>query len=176
MFENLTNTAVETINKKKKKEDHIKNQINNSIQIATSMISKILTKGTGNNIDTSDIDINIEQNKSTYSKALDYVCQTDMTGILYKYMCIANDRICNDFFNRMRTIKINTFETATLHYGMDNELQARLIYEGYSKTIKYFTSLLHIMEMTRRTRPKDEYLESYELKYKRQACNNNNQD
>lgn len=173
-FEKLTDTAVGVINKNVNKNVNktdisvtiVKNYIKNSIQIGTSMISKILTKGTGSNIDTSD-DIETDQKKSSYTKAaVDYFFQTDMTGILYKYMCIANDRICNDLFNRMRTIKINTFETSTLHFDMDDELKARLIYEGYSKTIKYLTSLLHIMELTERPRSVDEYLESYEMRYK----------
>jgi hypothetical protein len=168
-FETLTNLAVDTINKNKKNDTSTKNYISSSIQIGTTMISKILTKGTGNNIDTIHMEnIEIDQNKSSYTKAMDYFFHTDMTGIMYKYMCIANDRICNDSFNRMRTIKINTFETSTLHFDMDDELKARLIYEGYSKTIKYFTSLLHIMEKTERPRATDEYIESFELRYKHQ--------
>ena len=71
-------------------------------------------------------------------KAIDYFFHMDITGILYKYMSIANDRICNDSFNRMRTIKLNTFETNTLHFEMTEELKSRLIYEGFSKTIKHF--------------------------------------
>lgn len=166
MFEKITNKAVEDINKKEKKKDgHIRNYINNSIQVAITMASKILTRGSGNNVDLTDIDLNKE--RSSYQKALDFFFHTDMTGILYKYMCIANDRICNDSFNRMRTIKINTFEASTLHFDMDDELKFRLIYEGYSKTIKYFTNLLHIMEITERPRPEDEYLESFELRYKK---------
>lgn len=165
-FEKMTNKAVEDINKpQKKKELHVKNYINSSIQVATTMISKILTRGSGNNVDLTDIDLN--KDRSSYQKALDFFFHTDMTGILYKYMCIANDRICNDSFNRMRTIKINTFEAATLHFDMDDDLKFRLIYEGYSKTIKYFTNLLHIMEITERPRPEDEYLESFELRYKK---------
>lgn len=162
-FEMLTNEAVEAINKSKK--IHIKNYINSSIQIALAMISKVLTRGSGNNIDLEDIDIN--KKKSTYMKAIDYFFHTDMTGIFYKYICIANDRICNDPLNRMRTIKLNTFETGTFQFNMDDELKYRLIYEGYSKTVKYFISLLHIMEITGRSRSADEYIESIELKYKK---------
>jgi predicted patatin/cPLA2 family phospholipase len=164
-FEELTVAAVIVVNKTKKKEDHIKNYIDNSIQIATTMISKVLTRGSGNNIDMDDL--GMDKEKSSYSKALDYFFHTDMTGMMYKYLCIANDRICNDSLNNMRTIRLNTFETSTLHFDMNDELKARLIYEGYSKTVKYFTSLLHIMEITERPRPNAEYLESFELRYKR---------
>lgn len=138
--------------------------MNPSIQVALAMINKILTRGSGNGVDLTDIDFN--KNKSSYQKALDFFFHTDMTGILYKYMCIANDKICNDSFNRMRTIKINPFEASALHFDMSDDLKFRLVYEGYSKTIKYFTNLLHIMEITNRSRPADEYLESYELRYK----------
>lgn len=166
LFKKITDLAVEEINKQnKKKETHIKNYIDSSIQVAITMISKILTRGSGNNVDLNDIDLT--KDKSSYQKALDFFFHTDMTGIFYKYMCIANDRICNDAFNRMRTIKINTFEASTLHFDMDDDLKFRLIYEGYSKTIKYFTNLLHIMEITERPRPSDEFLESFELRYKK---------
>ena len=165
-FEIMTNNAVDSVNNhQNKKELYIKNYINSNIQVATAMINKILTRGSGNNVDLTDIDLN--KDRSSYQKALDYFFHTDMTGILYKYMCIANDRICNDSFNRMRTIKINTFEATTLHFNMDDDLKFRLIYEGYSKTIKYFTNILHIMEITERPRPNEEYLESFELRYKK---------
>lgn len=160
LFETLTETATKEINKKRSKDNQIKNYIKNSVHIALVMINKVLTRGSSNDLNTAD------ENKSSYMKLLDHFFHTDMTGILYKYMCIANDRICNDSFNRMRTIKLNTFETKTLHFGMDDELKARLIYEGYSKTIKHFTSLLHIMEITDRKRSEEEYLESFELRYK----------
>lgn len=163
-FEKLTNIATDIINSNNKN-IKIKNYISNSIQIAIAMISKILTRGSGNNIDITDLDIN--KNNSSYQKAMDYFFHTDMIGIFYKYMNIANDRICNDSYNKMRTIKLNTFETKVLHYDMDDELKTRLMYEGYSKTIKYFINLLHIMEMTKKSRTKDEYLESYELRFKK---------
>jgi predicted patatin/cPLA2 family phospholipase len=161
-FEKMTNEAMEGINKK---DPLSKNHINNHIQVAMTMISKILTRGSGNNVDLTDIEL--KKDRSTYQKALDFFFHTDMTGIMYKYMCIANDRICNDSFNRMRTIKINTFEASVLHFDMDDDLKFRLIYEGYSKTVKYFTNLLHIMEITEMSRPDDEYLESFELRYKK---------
>jgi hypothetical protein len=166
LFEALTSCATEFINKSLVKGSAlIKNHINNSVQIALTMIIKVLTRGSGNNIDLTDIDV--MKKKSSYQNALDYFFHTDMTGILYKYMCIANDRICNDSFNLMRTIKINTFETSVLHFGMDDDLKFRLIYEGYSKTIKYFTSLLHVMEITERSRSPDEFVESFEIRYKK---------
>ncbi len=163
-FEKLTNEAVIFINKKTI--PPVKNWISNSVQIALTMISKILTRGSGN-VNIDDINLNKKDDKSAYQKAWDYFFHTDMTGILFKYMCIANDRICNDSFNKMRTITLNTYETSTLHFNMDNELMARLIYEGYSKTIKYYTNLLHIMELTDRQRSKEEFIESFELKYKK---------
>jgi hypothetical protein len=131
------------------------------------MLSKsILSKSSEyTNIDNPSESL-IEE-KSSYQKAIDFFFHTDLTGILYKYVCIASDRICNDSFNRMRTIKINTFESHLLDFNMDDDMKARLIYEGYSKTIKYFTNLLHIMELTGRNRSDDEYLESYEIRYKK---------
>lgn len=111
--------------------------------------------------------INVEKNKSSYHKLMDYIFHTDMAGIIYKYTCIVNDRICNDTFNKMRTINLNTFETSTFDFNMSDDLKARIIYEGYSKTIKYFTSLLHIMEITERTRGTNEYIESFEIRYKK---------
>jgi NTE family protein len=163
-FEKLTNSSVIEINKTKK-ENKITNYINSHIQISLTMINKILTRSDNSNIDLTDIDL--DRNKSSYRKVIDYFCHTDMTGILYKYMCIANDKICNDNFNNMRTIKLNTFETSTLHFGMDDEIKSRLIYEGYSKTIKYFVNILRIMELTGRTRTNEEYIETYEIKFKK---------
>jgi hypothetical protein len=162
-IDKLINTAVKYLSKHKKTD--IINKNTSSIQLVLTTISKIFTRSSNNEV---DIDNKHNTRKSTYRKAIDYFFNTDMTGIIYKYTCIANDRICNDSINRMRTIKLNTFETQTLHFNMDDELISRLIYEGYSKTIKYFTNILHIMEITGRTRPiNNEYLDSYELRYKK---------
>jgi len=161
----ITDKAVEQINiaNQKTGKPKISNYIKQSINIGLMMISKILTRG-------SDFDLSekpMDQNKSTYQKAVDYFFHTDMSGILYKYLCIANDRICNDTQNNMRTIKLNSFETSTLHYNMEDSLTGRLIYEGYVKTIRYFTSLLHIMEITGKSRSNVEHLDSYEIRFKR---------
>ena len=168
IFETITNNAIIFLNKQREKIKlpPIKNHINNTIQIALSMIEKVLTRrkwGGNNNTNTSDVEFDKEQ--SSYTKTFNYFFQTDMLGILRKYMCIANDRICSDSFNQMRTIKLNTFETSTLHFDMDDGLKARLIYEGYSKTIKHFACLLHIYEITGRQRSADEYLDSIERRY-----------
>ena len=147
------------------KNENIKNHINSSIQLVSTTISKIFTRSSNNEI---DIENQYIHKPSSYRKAIDYFFNTDMTGIISKYMCIANDRICNDSINKTRTIKLNTFETQTLHFNMDDELISRLIYEGYSKTIKYFTNILHIMEITGKRRPvNEEYIDSYELRFKK---------
>jgi hypothetical protein len=162
-FNELTNRATDEI--KKNRTDSFKNYIQPSIDIGLTMISKIVTRGTGNDYDVDEI--RSSQKGSSYQKVVDYFFHTDMTGILYKYMCIANDRICNDTFNQMRTIKLNTFETNTLHFDMNRDLKCRLIYEGYSKTIKFFANQLRIMELTKRRRVPDDFVPSYEVKYKR---------
>lgn len=143
-----------------------KNYVKIGVDIAKCMISKILTKGSGNNIDI-DLEADKVKNKKSYEKILDYFFHTDMTGLLYKYMCIANDKICNDSFNRMRTIKLNTFEIGTLQFDMSNKLKSRLIYEGYSKTIKHFANILNIMELTGKERTNEEFIESIELRYRK---------
>lgn len=153
LFEKMTINATDEVKKKK-------NYINTYIQIAYQTIIKILTK------DSEKIE-SLDNRKSSYQKVIDYFFHTDMTGIFYKYMCIANDKICNDTFNDMRTIKLNTFETSTLHFNMEDDLKARLLYEGYSKTIKFFASIIHIMEISGKSRSTDEYLESYELRFKK---------
>lgn len=135
-----------------------------SIDIAMATTTKILSRASSNDIDISNT--NIQNNKSSYQKAIDYFFHTDMTGILYNYMCIANDKVCNDEFNRMRTIRLNTFETSILHFNMSDELRCRLIYEGYSKTIKYFTSILSAMELTELERT-EEFVESLDVKFKK---------
>jgi Patatin-like phospholipase len=164
-FDELTKNATEVVRKADSKTDKFKNYMQPSIDIGLMMISKIVTRGTGNDYDIQDIQTS-QAVRSSYQKVVDYFFHTDMTGILYKYMCIANDRICNDMFNQMRTIKLNTFETNTMHFSMERDLKSRLIYEGYSKTIKHFANLLRIMEMTKRGRAPDEYIPSYELRYK----------
>jgi Patatin-like phospholipase len=169
-FNELTNAATELLKNVKTSKtaatsDSFKNFIQPSIDIGLTMISKIVTRGTGNDYDIKDIQSS--QNSASYQKVVDYFFHTDMTGILYKYMCIANDRICNDTFNQMRTIKLNTFETNVLHFDMGRDLKCRLIYEGYSKTIKFFANQLRIMEMTKRRRAMDDLVPSYEVKYKR---------
>ena len=167
-LEKLITDAIKEVNehnKAKKINTGVINGMNDCIQIGYAMIIKILTKNSGNNLDLSDININ--QDKSSYMKAIDYFFHMDITGILYKYMSIANDRICNDSFNRMRTIKLNTFETNTLHFEMTEELKSRLIYEGFSKTIKHFTGLLRVSEITGRSRSTDPYIDSYEVRYKK---------
>jgi predicted patatin/cPLA2 family phospholipase len=159
-IDKLINTAI--IYLSKHKNQYIQNQNTSIIKLVSTSISKIFTRSSNNEVRICD------EQKSPYRKAIDYFFNSDMSGIIYKYTCIANDRICNDSINRMRTIKLNTFETQTLHFNMQDDLISRLIYEGYSKTIKYFTNILHIMEITGKTRPvNDEYLESYELRFKK---------
>jgi hypothetical protein len=162
-IEKLIDKSISYLIKHKKEE--VKNNLTSDIQLLITTISKIFTRSSNNEV---DIDNQHSKHKSTYRKAIDYFFNTDMTGIIYRYTCIANDRICNDSINRMRTIKLNTFETQTLHFNMSDELISRLIYEGYSKTIKYFTNILHIMEITGKNRPvNEEYLDSYELRFKK---------
>jgi hypothetical protein len=166
-FEKMINNSIIEINTKQANKDlHIKNYLKHNIDVGIMLSKSILSKSSEyTNIDNPSESL-IEE-KSSYQKAIDFFFHTDLTGILYKYVCIASDRICNDSFNRMRTIKINTFESHLLDFNMDDDMKARLIYEGYSKTIKYFTNLLHIMELTGRNRSDDEYLESYEIRYKK---------
>ena len=163
-FNELTNGAIEVL--KKTKKDAPKNYMQSSIDIGLMMISKIVTRGTGNDYDIKDIQLS-QSASSSYKKVVDYFFHTDMTGIFYKYMCIASDRICNDTFNQMRTIKLNTFETNTLHFDMSRDLKCRLIYEGYSKTIKFFANQLRIMELTKKCRALDDLIPSYEVKYRK---------
>ncbi len=140
-----------------------KNYIKTTVDIALSALSKVMTRATYKDVDLNNSNLD----KSSYSKVVDFFFHTDMSGMMYKYGCIVNDRNCNDTFNNMRTIKISAFETSMMHFNMDVDLKARLIYEGYSKTIKYFTSLLHIMEITGRTRSNAKYIESYETRFKK---------
>jgi len=189
-FQTLTDGTVNLMNKNSgSNSTQIKNWISGSIQIGLITISKILTQGSGN-IDFcedsvqgtvigsgtdigsgsgTDSTLQSQQGKekSSYQKAYEYFFHTDMTGILFKYMCMVNDRVCNDSFNRMRTIRLNTFQASTLNFNMDQELKARLILEGYSKTLRYFANLLNIMEKTKRTRADAEFLESFEIRYKK---------
>lgn len=143
-----------------------KNYIQSSIDIATSMTQKILTRNNNDSSITNNNNVIIESDKASYQKLIDYFFHTDMTGIMTKYTCIANDRLCNDSVNQMRTIRLNTFETSVLHFGMDTDLKARLIYEGFTKTIKYFSSILYILEITGKNRSPDEFIESYEIRFK----------
>lgn len=133
----------------------INNTLSTTIQLAYNLINKILKNN----------DITYTNNKSYYTKPIDYFYNTDMFGILGKCMTIINNKVNNDFFNEQRTIKLNAYETKILHFNMDDNLKFRLIYEGYSKTIKYFSNLLHIMEITGNTNI-NEYIESFELRYK----------
>lgn len=147
------------------------NNIKERIEIGLSMISKITGDSSNKSKSLSLLDLNNIQSSYSYKKVIDYFFHTDMAGIFYKYMCIANDRICTDMFNRMRTIKVNTFETGVLHFNMGLDLKARLIYEGYSKTVKFFANQLRIMELTKMSRPTADrnfdYVPSYEVQYKK---------
>jgi hypothetical protein len=166
-FDKLTKDGVELINTNNKS-NKTKNYIQTSIDIGLMMISKIVMRGTSN-YDIKEIKSS-QTDTSSYRKVIDYFFHTDMTGMLYKYSCMANDRICNDIFNQMRTIKLNAFETSTLQFDITPDLKSRLIYEGYSKTIKYFVNILRIMEMTNRHRSTDEYIPSYEIRFKKLNC------
>jgi predicted acylesterase/phospholipase RssA len=157
-LEKISNNAIIEINKKNKI-IQIKNYIQNIIEITKTMLQKISIKITKK--------YNIEKTKTYYERIIEKIYNSNVTDIFVKYICIANDKICLDSINNMRTIKLNTFETNTLHFSIDEELLGRLIYEGYSKTMKYYVNILKIMEITEMNRITDEYLESYELKYKK---------
>ncbi|AYV77568.1 MAG: patatin [Dasosvirus sp.] len=162
-FQNICDKAYNELNLNNLK--ITKNYIQQSIGIAMTMVYEILTRGSNNDINPAEIETN--SNKYWYLKILDYIYHTDISAILCKYTYKANDRICNDTFNKMRTIKLNTFETSILHFNMDDNLKCRLIFEGYYKTVKYFVSLLNIMERTGKCRSTDEYIDSYEQRYKK---------
>jgi hypothetical protein len=137
------------------------------IDIGKTLCQKILLRSSSNDLDTTKIN---QDNKSSYQKAIDYFFHADITGILYNYMCISNNKICGDSFNKMRTINLNTFETSVLHFGMKDNLKCRLIFEGYSKTIKYFSSILKSMEITERYK-REEFLETLETRYIKSITN-----
>lgn len=135
------------------------NTLYTTIQLAYNLINKILKN--------NDV---IYTNNKTYTKPIDFFYNTDMFGILGKCMTIINNKINNDFFNEHRTIKLNPFETKILHFNMDENLKFRLIYEGYSKTLKYFSNILHLMEITQLTMT-NEYIASFEMRYKNMLDN-----
>jgi len=135
------------------------------IDIANAFIDKILTKANTDNMNKKLIPG--PGNQGRIQKVIDFFWHTDLYGILYKYMCIASDRICGDTYNDMRTIKLNTFETKTLHFNMPMYLKHRIVYEGYSKTVKYFANTLHIMEITGMKKTDDELLETFDIRAKK---------
>jgi predicted acylesterase/phospholipase RssA len=151
------------INRKNKsdKSDKFKNYIKNTIDIANTTLQKILLKVTNKNKNISQ-----PKKESYYDKIVKKIYNSNISDIIYKYLCIANDKICSDEMNNLRTVKLNTFETNTLHFEIDLELISRLIFEGYSKTIKYYVNILRLMELIEKEKINDEYLESYEVKYK----------
>lgn len=151
-FGTMINEAIQTV-------DTDKQYMQIYIDIANVSTMKMKNKGS---YSINDI-MSSENMSSSYQKAINYFMHTDMIGILSKYMSIASDRICSNNFNRMRTIKLNTYETETLHFGIGSDLKSRLIYEGYSKTIRYFASLLKVMEITGLERTED-YIESENMR------------
>jgi hypothetical protein len=158
----LSEEETAKINKKNKTTTPTKNYIKNMIDISNTTLQKILSKITKKNNNISE-----KKKESYYNRIMNTIYNSNISDIIYKYLCIANDKICSDTMNMMRTIKLNTFETNTLHFEIDLELISRLIYEGYSKTIKYFVLILYLMEITGIEKTNDEYLESYEIKYKK---------
>ncbi len=137
-----------------------KNYIRNMIDIANTTIHKILTRVTGK-------DHMIKKNETYFNRIINKIYSSNISDIIYKYTCIANDRICMDTMNNMRTVKLNTFETNLLQFEIDSDLVSRLLYEGFSKTIKHYVNILRIMEITGIDKSDAEYIESYEQKYKK---------
>ena len=147
-----------------------KNYLSTGILIAHSMINKIYMRSNDIGIDMSEIETSLK--KSMFRKSIDYFFQTDMTGILLKYMCIANDRVCDDTFNQMRTVRLNSFETGSFQFDMCNTVKTRLFYEGFTKTIKFFVSRLRIFEIICENTNIEEYIETNETIYKRELKKN----
>ena len=132
--------------------------INNIILLLDTIINYILGNKIKNNIE--------KNNGFSYQNIINYYCQTDMTNILCKYFTIANDKITNDNFNYMRTIKLNTFEIGTIDFKINDELKTRLIYEGYTKTIQHLSNILEIMSISNKTKT-ELYIDTYETKIKK---------
>lgn len=153
----------ETLKLNKKNKTNTKNYIKNMIDISNTTLQKILTKITKNNKNISD-----KKKETYYNRIINTIYNSNISDIIYKYICVVNDKICTDTMNTMRTVKLNTFETNTLHFEIDLGLISRLIYDGYSKTIKHFVSIIYLMEITGLDKTNDDYLESYEIKYKKQ--------
>jgi len=155
----ITEKELCIINKKNRSD--VKNYMKNTIDITNMTLNKILTKVTNKNYNIT------KKKESYYDKIINKIYSSNIGDIVYKYICIANDKICTDSINNMRTVKLNTFETNILHFEMDLELTSRLIYEGFSKTIKYYTNILRIMEIADKNKTTDEYIESFEMKFKK---------
>lgn len=159
-LQNITEEEIVKINKKNK--SNIKNYIKNILDMSNTTLQKILIKVTNKNKNISP-----PKKESYYNKIINKIYNSNISDIIYKYICIANDKICIDTMNMMRTVKLNTFETNTLHFEIDLELISRLIFEGYSKTLKHFILIMYLIEITGIDKTDDEYLESYEMKYKK---------
>jgi len=130
--------------------------INNSISMLENFIINII----GNNINIEET----QHNNYSYQNIINYFYNTSMNDILCKYFNIVNNKVCNDNFNVMRTIIVNTFDCSVLDFNMTDEIRIKLIYEGYTKTINYFSNILHLMKLTGKIKT-EKYINSYETLY-----------
>jgi len=131
--------------------------INNIISMLRNFIISII----GN-------DVNIAKTQThtySYQNLINYFYNTSMNDILCKYFNIVNNKLCNDNFNVMRTIVLDTYDSSILDFNMNDEIKIKLICQGYTKTIQHFSNILHLMKITGKTK-NEKYIKSYETLYK----------
>lgn len=131
--------------------------INNIISMLRNFVISII----GN-------DINIAKTQThtySYQNLINYFYNTSMNDILCKYFNIVNNKLCNDNFNVMRTIVLDTYDSSILDFNMNDEIKIKLICQGYTKTIQHFSNILHLMKITGKTK-NEKYIKSYETLYK----------
>ena len=68
------------------------------------------------------------------------------TNIITKYFELANDKSLHDKYHEIRTIRLNVFDAGSLEFNMSPDKKSLLIYEGFSKTMKFLSKQLFIYE------------------------------
>lgn len=85
------------------------------------------------------------------SKLVDVIkffADQELISIIGDFLNIIDDKIKHEPFNAQRVIRLNVMEADVLSFGLSKELKIPVVMEGYQKTIKYFSKILCIQEIT----------------------------
>ena len=74
--------------------------------------------------------------------------QTNIVGLVNTFLNYMSNKFIKDSYNKNRMVRLNVMDIDTLDFSLSDDKKTPVIEEGYQKTIKHYSKLLRIQELT----------------------------